>query len=105
AIRSLGDLRTRVVNGKETMSFWDVERLRFNIERGPRWLEIDRATGVLSGTPDRSGATDVIVTATLERDARRLDEAALKWGVEKVISSGTETVGTATQRFVIEVAP
>ena len=35
AIRSLGDLRTRVVNGKETMSFWDVEHIRFEIERGP----------------------------------------------------------------------
>ena len=36
AIRSLGDLRTRVVNGKEAMSFWDVERLRFDIQQGRR---------------------------------------------------------------------
>ncbi len=36
AIRSLGDLRTRVVNGKETMSFWDIERLKFDIQQGPR---------------------------------------------------------------------
>ena len=51
AIRSLGDLRTRVVNGKETMKFWDVERFRFDIERGPRWLTIDQATGSCRGRP------------------------------------------------------
>ena len=55
AIRSLGDLRTRVIDGKETMGFWDIERLRFEIQRGPEWLTIDGATGLLSGTPDRSG--------------------------------------------------
>jgi hypothetical protein len=104
-IRSLGDLRTRVVNGKETMSFWDVERPRFRIQQGPKWLAIDETTGVLSGTPDRSGAADVAIAVTLERDARHLDEAALKWGIEKVASSGTEQVGTATQRFTIEVGP
>jgi hypothetical protein len=105
AIRSLGDLRTRVVEGKETMGFWDIERLRFAIERGPRWLAIDAATGLLSGTPDRTGPTEVVVAATLERDARRLDEEALKWGIEKVISTGTETAGRATQSFIIEVGP
>jgi hypothetical protein len=105
AIRSLGDLRTRVVNGKEAMNFWDSERLRFDIRRGPRWLAIDKATGLLSGTPDRSGTTEVVLSATLERDVRRLDEEALKWGIEKVVSSGTETVGSATQSFVIEVGP
>jgi hypothetical protein len=105
AIRSLGDLRTRVVNGKETMNFWDSERLRFDIQRGPRWLSIDQATGLLSGTPDRPGTTEVVLSVTLERDVRRLDEAALKWGIEKVVSSGTETVGSATQSFVIAVGP
>jgi len=105
AIRSLGDLRTRVVNGKETMGFWDVERVRFNIQRGARWLTIDEATGLLSGTPDRSGTTEVVVCVTLEHDVRRLDEAALKWGIEKVAFSGTETAGSATQSFTIEVSP
>jgi hypothetical protein len=103
AIRSLGDLRTRVVNGKETMSYWDVERLRFDIELGPSWLAIDKATGVLSGTPDRSGTTEVVVSVKLERNSRRMDEAALKWGIEKVISTGTETVGSAKQSFAIDV--
>jgi hypothetical protein len=104
-IRSLGDLRTRVVDGREVMNFWDIERLRFEIERGPRWLTIDKTTGLLSGTPDRAGMADVVVTVTLERDERRLDEAALKWGIEKVVSSGRETVGRASQGFVIEVSP
>jgi hypothetical protein len=103
AIRSLGDLRTRVESGKETMSFWDVERLRFGIQRGPRWLTIDVASGVLSGMPDQSGTTEVVVTVTLERGVRRLDEEALKWGVEKVIASGTESAGSDTQRVVIDV--
>jgi hypothetical protein len=103
ATRSLGDLRTRVVNGKETMSFWDIERLRFAIQQGPRWLTIDRATGLLAGTPDRTGTTEVVVSVTLERDVRRLDEAALQWGIEKVVSTGTETVGSAIQRFVVTV--
>ena len=38
-------------------------------------------------------------------DVRRLDEEALKWGNEKVLSSGMETFGRATQSFVIEVGP
>jgi len=105
AIRSLGDLRTRVVDGKETMNFWDVEQLRYGIERGPQWLTIDAANGLLSGTPDRSGTVEVIVSATLKREARRLDEEALKWGIEKVLSSGAEPAGSATQSFAIDVAP
>jgi hypothetical protein len=47
----------------------------------------------------------VVVSVTLERDARRLDEAALKWGIEKVVSSGLEIVGSAMQEFSIEVRP
>ena len=105
AIRSLGDLRMRVVNGKETMNFWDVERLRFDLQRGPKWLTIDRATGLLSGMPDRPGKSEVSVAVTLERDVRRLDEDALKWGIEKVTSSSTESVASATQQFVVDVNP
>jgi hypothetical protein len=104
-IRSMGDLRTRVVNGKETMKFWDVERLRFEIQRGPRWLTIDEATGLLSGKPDRPSTTELVVAVTLEHDMRRLDGEALKWGIEKVMASGAETVGSATQSFTIEVRP
>ena len=105
AIRSLGDLRMRIITGKETMGFWDIERPRFEIQRGPAWLAIDGATGLLSGTPDRSGTAEVVVAVTLERDLRRLDEEALKWGNEKVISSGKETAGRAAQGFVIVIDP
>lgn len=104
-IHSLGDLRMRIVDGKETTSFWDVEMPRFSIQRGPAWLLIDKNTGQLSGTPDVVGKSEVVVAVTLERDLRRLDGEALKWGTEKVISSGTEAVGSSTQSFVIDVGP
>ena len=42
---------------------------------------------------------------TLEHDVRRLDEKALKWGIEKVIGTDIETVGTATQSFTVDVGP
>lgn len=104
-IRSIGDLRMRVVNGKETMSFWDIERPKFSLRKAPPWLKIDAATGVLSGTPDAPGRVELEVSVALEREQRKLDEAALKWGQEKVVSSGTEAVGTANRTFVVEVSP
>ena len=64
---------------------------------------IDEATGLLSGTPNRAGKSAVVIIADLERDDQRLDEAALKWGIEKVVSSDTVAVGSAIQSFVIEV--
>ena len=69
-IRSLGDLRTRVVNGREVMDYWDVEQPQFQIEKGPPWLVIDKSSGQLSGQPDRAGRFDVIVAAKLERELR-----------------------------------
>jgi hypothetical protein len=104
-IRSLGDLRMRVVAGKETTSYWDIEQPRYRIERGPAWLTIDEESGMMSGTPDALGKAEVVVGVTLHRELRRLDGEALKWGVEKVVSSGRETVGTSTQRFFIDVSP
>lgn len=104
-IRSLGDLRTRVVDGKEVMNFWDIERPRFSLEHSPTWLTIDAETGLLSGTPDRSVKAEVVVSVTLQRDDRRLDEQALRWGVEKVISTGLAALGSATQSFTVDVAP
>ncbi len=101
--RSLGDLRMRQVGGKQVTSFFDIEKPKFAIERGPQWLKIDENTGVLSGTPDAAGEAEVSVTVTLEAQARKLDEATLKWGNEKVISDTIEKVGTATQQFTIEV--
>jgi hypothetical protein len=105
AVRSLGDLRTRVVSGKETMNYWDIESPRFALRQGPAWLEIDEHTGVLSGIPDAPGKVPVVVTVTIDREVRRLDERALSWGLEKTLSTSTQRVGVATQRFTLEVAP
>jgi hypothetical protein len=105
AIRSLGDLRTRVVGGTETMNYWDVETPRFALEKGPAWLKIDERTGVLSGVPESPGKVVVTVTATIDREVRKLDEQALRWGQEKTLSTNTERVGTATQSFTLEIAP
>jgi hypothetical protein len=99
--RCLGDLR---VDGKGGTNFWNIEKPKFAIERGPKWLKIDPATGVLSGTPDAAGKADVVVTATIDHEVKKYDESALRWGVEKIASTKTETVGTATQPFVIEVS-
>jgi hypothetical protein len=105
AIRSLGDVRTRVVDGTETMNFWDLETPRFAIREGPSWLKVDPATDLLSGVPDRPGKVAIVVTATIDREDRSLDPGKLSWGVEKVLSTGTRRVGVATQRFKIDVAP
>jgi hypothetical protein len=35
---------------------------------------------------------------------RKLDEAVLRWGNEKVLSVETQRVGTATQTFSIDIA-
>lgn len=102
-IRSLGDVRTRVVNGKETMNFWDMEAPRFALEQGPPWLKVDAATGVLVGVPDRPGTFSVVVTATIDREVRNLDARMLSWGLEKVVSTRTEKGAAATQRFTIAV--
>jgi hypothetical protein len=87
------------------MNYWDVEQPRFRIERGPQWLIIDKSTGELSGKPDRVGRSEVIVVVALEREQRSLDPGLLQWGVEKIIGTGMETVGTAKQRFLIETVP
>ncbi|HEX7901483.1 MAG TPA: Ig domain-containing protein [Planctomycetota bacterium] len=105
ANRSIGDLKLRQVGGRDTANFWDIEKLQFALVKGPEWLKIDAATGVLSGTPPAAGAFEVEVTATLDREVRKLDGDVLAWGNEKVISTGVERVGVATQRFTLTVAP
>ena len=105
AIRSLGDVRTRVVGGKETMNYWDVEAPRFVLEQAPPWLKIDAGTGLLAGVPDRPGKVTVVVTATIDREVRSLDARMLSWGLEKVVSTHTQKTGVATQKFTIDVAP
>jgi hypothetical protein len=103
AIRSLGDLRTRVIDGKETMNYWDIENPRFTLKQGPAWLKIDERTGVLSGVPNSDGKVVISVTATIDREVRKLDERALSWGQEKTLATSTLRVGVATQTFTIEI--
>jgi hypothetical protein len=103
ANRSLGDLRLRMVGGKETSDFWDIEQPRFAIVKGPAWLKIDPTTGLLSGTPDAAGKADVTVTATIDQEVRKLDDNILGWGNEKVVSISTERVGSDTRKFSIDV--
>ena len=103
ANRSLGDLSSRMADGQQASGYFDIEKPRFALTQGPAWLRIDEATGVLSGTPDVSSRTDVTVTVTIDRQVRKLDEAVLRWGNEKVLSVNTERVGTAIQKFVIDV--
>ena len=102
-IRSLGDLRMRIVEGKEVTGFWDIEKPRFALAKGPTWLSLDERTGVLSGVPDAPGTAEIVVSVRLERTVRRLDDARLSWGHELVKEIATETVGSATQRFQIRV--
>jgi hypothetical protein len=104
-LRSLGDLRTRVVGGKETMNYWDIETPRFAIEQGPAWLKIDPTTGVLTGMPDHSGNTQVTVSATIDKEDRKLDASLLSWGIEKTLTTSMKRSGVAKQSFRIDVAP
>jgi hypothetical protein len=103
ANRSLGDLRLRMVGGKETANFWDIEQPRFAIVEGPAWLKVDPATGLLSGTPDAAGKIDVAVIVTIDQAVRKLDDITLGWGNEKIVSISTERVGSATRKFSIDV--
>ena len=103
ANRSLGDLTARMKGNDQVGGYFDIEKPKFAIEQGPAWLKIHAATGLLSGTPDAAGKVEVVVTATIDREVRKLDEKALVWGSEKVLSTATERVGVATQRFLVEV--
>jgi hypothetical protein len=103
ANRSLGDLSARMRGNQQVSGYFDIEKPKFALGQGPAWLKIDEATGVLSGIPDAAGKVEVAVTATIDREVRKLDEKALVWGSEKVLSTTTERVGTTTQKFVIDV--
>jgi hypothetical protein len=46
----------------------------------------------------------VAVTVTIDQEVRKLDDSRLGWGVEKVISTSTERVGSASRRYSIEVS-
>jgi hypothetical protein len=101
--RSLGDLSARMKDNQQVNGYFDIDKPSFTLERGPAWLAIDENTGVLSGRPDVAGQAEVVVAATLHREMRKLDERVLAWGNEKILSTTLERVGTATQKFVIDV--
>jgi len=103
ANRSLGDLSARMKGDTQVSGYFDLEKPVFALERGPGWLKINEATGVLSGVPEVIGKVEVAVTATIDREVRKLDEKALIWGNEKVLSTARERVGASTQKFVIDV--
>jgi hypothetical protein len=104
ANRSLGDLRTRQIGGKEVAGFYDIESPRYAIQQGPAWLKIDAETGELSGTPDAAGRAEIAIVAVIDHENRKLDDATLKWGNEKIVSNAVERVGQALQKFAIEVS-
>jgi hypothetical protein len=103
ASRSLGDLRLRQVGGRDTAGYWDIEKLKFVLDKGPDWLQLDPETGVLSGTPSAAGSYEVKLSVTIEREDRKLDPDVLAWGNEKVLSTSVERAGTATETFTIAV--
>ena len=124
-IRSLGDLGYRPVSREQVSDFWPVEERpailsgpvwnlqvvkfwdeqlpQFSLLQGPAWLTIDRASGLLTGTPVAQGRVRVVVEARLQREVEELDLDALSWGLRRVTGKTTEKMGPAKQRFSIEV--
>ena len=105
ANRSVGDMTARMKGKDQVSGFFDIEKPKFALQNGPAWLKIDEATGVLSGTPPAAGKADVTVTATIDSNVRILDEKALVWGGEKIVSEAPKRIGQSTQTFVLEVNP
>src|SRR2546423_1567881 len=103
ATRALGDLSSRTEDGWEVRGYFQIEHPQFALEKGPAWLRIDPATGVLSGTPEAAGPAEVAVTVTIDQSVRTLDESALKWGNEKVLGVERQRVGSHTQKFVVRI--
>lgn len=67
-VRDMGDLQHRYE--KPGNQFWEQERLTFTLAVGPKWLELDAKTGVLTGTPTAGSAgkhsVKLKVTATFK---------------------------------------
>lgn len=66
-VRSLGDLRCRMINGNSyNAHYWDQEQPQWELESGPEWLSLSGDEPVLAGVPDRVGTHDVVVKATID---------------------------------------
>ncbi len=102
AIRSIGDLTRRDgARPKPGTKFWKIEPLKFSLTQKPSWMSINPDTGLITGTPDGTGGT-VTVSVTLTKEHRLVhDENAIVWGNEYEKSKTYETVGPATQQFVV----
>ena len=63
AIKSIGDLRCRSLEGKGSYNarFWDEEQPKLSLANGPPWLSVDEGSGVVRGTPDAAGRVDVVL--------------------------------------------
>jgi hypothetical protein len=105
AIKSIGDVRMRVVDRKQVTGFWDIEEPRFVLEEAPDWLTVDESTGVLSGTPDAVGQVKAIVAVTLERDVPQLNPDRLLWGQHEETGVVRKTLGPGRMEFTIDVRP
>ncbi len=103
ANRSIGDMTYRIVGRLWSYGYFDIEYPKYALTKGPQWLKIDEKTGMLSGTPDAPGKTEVEVTVVIDRVVRKLDEEALKSGKEVILGSETVRLGPASQKFVIDV--
>ena len=101
--RSLGDLR---IDGKLTANFYDIEKPKFAIEQGPKWLKVDPATGRAFGHArcGRQGRSRGYAPPSTAKFANTTPGRS-RWGSEKITEVATENLGTATQPFVIEVSP
>ena len=60
-IRSLGDLRLRIVEGKEVASFWDIEKPRFALAKGPSGSAWTRTPACSAACRTPPGNADVVV--------------------------------------------
>jgi len=103
AIRSIGDLTRRdSAKPKPGTRFWKIEPLRFSLTQKLSWMSIDPDTGLITGTSDGTGGT-VTVSVTLTKEHRLVhDKDNIVWGNEYEQSKTYETVGPATQQFVVK---
>ncbi len=61
-LRALGDYQCKpdpsAGNQQYSYRFWDIEQDTFKLDKGPRWLSIDRKSGAMSGIPHAGDVGD-----------------------------------------------